>query len=131
MHNIRAQRGASFFSWLVILVVVVFFASAGFKLMPHYMDNNALEKSILAVEEDKTVGDKIDTVGDFYSYINKSMQVNSIRDLKMDDIIKVTQNNNDFLVHLKYEKREPLIKNIDLVVTFDKEYRVRAKWVTP
>ncbi len=95
------------------------------------MDNKALEKAIMAVEEDKTVGDKIDTVSDFYSYISKSMQVNSIRDLKMDDIIKVTQNNNDFLVHLKYEKREPLIKNIDLVVTFDKEYRVRAKWVTP
>lgn len=127
MHNIRAQRGASFFSWLVILVLIAFFASAAFKLIPHYMDNNALEKAILAVEEDKTVGDKIDTVGDFYSHISKSMQVNSIRDLKMDDSFEITQNNNDFLVHLKYEKRESLIKNIDLVVTFDKEYRVRAK----
>jgi len=26
---------------------------------------------------------------------------------------------------LKYEKREPLIENIDLVVRFDKEFRVR------
>ncbi|QEY58983.1 DUF4845 domain-containing protein [Pseudomonas sp. C27(2019)] len=127
MQNIRAQRGASFFSWLVILVLIAFFASAAFKLIPHYMDNKALEKAILAVEEDKATGDKIDTVGDFYNHISKSMQVNSIRDLKMDDIIEVTQNNNDFLVHLKYEKRESLIKNIDLVVTFDKEYRVRAK----
>lgn len=127
MQNIQAQRGASFFSWLVILVVIAFFASAAFKLIPHYMDNNALEKAILAVEEDKATGDKINTVGDFYSHISKSMQVNSIRDLKMDDILEVTQNNNDYLVHLKYEKRESLIKNIDLVVTFDKEYRVRAK----
>ena len=127
MQNIRAQRGASFFSSLVILVLIAFFASAAFKLIPHYMDNKALEKAILAVEEDKATGDKIDTVGDFYNHISKSMQVNSIRDLKMDDIIEVTQNNNDFLVHLKYEKRESLIKNIDLVVTFDKEYRVRAK----
>lgn len=127
MQNIRAQRGASFFSWLVILVLIAFFASAAFKLIPHYMDNKALEKAILAVEEDKATGNKIDTVGDFYNHISKSMQVNSIRDLKMDDIIEVTQNNNDFLVHLKYEKRESLIKNIDLVVTFDKEYRVRAK----
>lgn len=127
MQNIRAQQGASFFSWLVILVLIVFFASAAFKLIPHYMDHNALEKAILAVEEDKAVGDKIDTVSDFYSYISKNMQVNSIRDLKMDDILEVTQSKNDFLVYLKYEKREPLIKNIDLVVTFDNEYRVRAK----
>jgi len=127
MQNIRAQQGASFFSWLVFLVLIAFFGSAAFKLIPHYMDNNALEKAIMAVEEDKTVGDKINTVGDFYTHMSKNMQVNSIRDLKMDDILEITQNNNDFLVHLKYEKREPLIKNISLVVNFDKKYRVRAK----
>ena len=127
MQTIRAQRGASILTWLVILAFAAFFASATFKLIPHYMDNKALEKAIMAVEEDKTVGDKIDTVSDFYSYISKSMQVNSIRDLKMDDIIEVSQNSNDFLVHLKYEQREPLIRNIDMVVSFDKKYRVRAK----
>lgn len=127
MHNIRAQKGMSFFGWLAILVLVAFFASAAFKLIPHYMDNKALEKAIMAVEMDKATGDKISSVADFYSHISKSMQINSIRDLKMDDILEVKQANNDFLVHLKYEKREPLIKNIDLVVTFDKEYRVRAK----
>ncbi len=127
MQTIRAQRGASILTWLVILAFAAFFASAAFKLIPHYMDNKALEKAIMAVEEDKTVGDKIQSASDFYSYISKSMQVNSIRDLKMDDIIEISQKNNDFLVHLKYEQREPLIKNIDLVVSFDKKYRVRAK----
>ncbi len=127
MQNIRKQKGISFFSWLVILVLIAFFASAAFKLAPHYLDHNALEKAIMAVEEDKALGDKIVTVGDFYSHISKSMQINSIRDLKMDDILTVTKNNNDFIAHLKYEKREPLIKNIDLVVSFDNEYRVRAK----
>lgn len=127
MQNIRKQKGMSFFGWLAVLVLAAFFASAAFKLIPHYMDNKALEKAIMAVEEDKSVGDKIITVADFYSHISKSMQVNSIRDLKLDDIMTVTKSNNDFLVHLKYEQREPLIKNIDLVVTFDKEYRVRAQ----
>ena len=73
-----------------------------------------------------STGDKIDTVGDLYTHINKSMQVNAIRDLKIDDIMTVNKVNNDYLIHLKYEQREPLIKNIDLVVTFDKQYRVRA-----
>ena len=127
MHNIRKQKGMSFFGWLAILVLVAFFASAAFKLIPHYMDNNALEKAIMAVEEDKALGDKIITVADFYGHISKNMQINSIRDLKMDEILTVSKNNNDFIAHLKYEKREPLIKNIDLVVSFDKEYRVRTK----
>ena len=127
MQNIHAQKGMSFFSWLVVLILIAFFASAAFKLIPHYMDNKALEKAIMAVEKDKATGDKVDTVADFYTHISKSMQINSIRDLKMDDIMEVTQVNNDFVVLLKYEAHEPLIKNIDLVVTFDKEYRVRAK----
>ncbi len=127
MQSIRKQKGMSFFGWLAVLVLVGFFASAAAKLIPHYMDNNSIEKAIMAVETDKAVGDKIVTVADFYSHIDKSMQINSIRDVTLADILTVTKNNNDFIAHLKYEKREPLIKNIDVVVSFDKEYRVRAK----
>jgi hypothetical protein len=45
--------------------------------------------------------------------------------LSLKDALKVKQENNEFRAHLKYEKREPLIQNIDLVVRFDKEFRVR------
>lgn len=127
MQNIHKQKGMSFFGWLAVLVLIAFFASAAFKLIPHYLDNKALEKAIMAVEVDKTVGERISTVADFYAHISKSMQVNSIRDLNMDDALTVTKQNNDYIAHLKYEKRESLIKNIDLVVSFDKEYRVRAQ----
>jgi len=127
MHKIQAQRGASLLNKLVILILVVFLASAGFKLFPHYMDNNALKKTILAIEEDQATGAQINSIADFYSYIERSMQVNGIRDLKARESMKVSQVNNDFIVQLNYEVREPLIKNIDMVVTFDQEYRVRAK----
>ncbi|MNL88124.1 hypothetical protein D3C87_2176550 [compost metagenome] len=53
------------------------------------------------------------------------MEVNSIRDLDLREALKVKIENNEFRAHLKYEKREPLIENLDLVVRFDKEYRVR------
>jgi hypothetical protein len=53
------------------------------------------------------------------------MEVNSIRDLNLKDILEVKIENNEFHAHLQYERREPLIKNIDLVVNFDKEFRVR------
>ncbi|GLK61261.1 hypothetical protein GCM10017624_34240 [Azotobacter vinelandii] len=36
----------------------------------------------------------------------------------------MTLENNEFRAHLKYEKREPLIESLDLVVNFDKEFRV-------
>jgi len=120
MHS---QKGMSLLSWLVVLGLVAFFASAAFKVLPHYFDNMALEKLITSVETDKAAN--IRSINEFYSHVSKGMQVNSIRDLNLQDALKVKMENNEFRAHLKYEKREPLIENIDLVVRFDKEFRVR------
>lgn len=123
MKSAHSQKGMSILSWLMVLAVVAFLASAAFKVLPHYFDYMSLEKMITSVETDKAAD--VRSVGDFYSHLRKGMQVNSIRDLNMQDAIKIKVENNEFRVHLKYEKREPLIENIDLVVRFDKEFRVR------
>ena len=119
----RSQQGLSILGWLVVLAVVAFFASTAFKVLPHYLDYMSMEKIITSVETD-TASD-VRTVGEFYNHVSKGMQVNNIRDLNMRDAMQVKVENNEFLVHLKYEKREPLIENLDLVVNFDKEFRVR------
>ncbi|OEC33505.1 protein of unknown function [Pseudomonas cuatrocienegasensis] len=119
----RSQKGLSILSWLVVLAVVAFLASTAFKVIPHYLDYMSMEKIITSVETDRAL--QVRTVGDFYGHVSKGMQVNSIRELNMRDALTVTVENNEFLAHLKYEKREPLIENLDLVVHFDKEFRVR------
>jgi phosphorylcholine metabolism protein LicD len=123
MKSVHSQKGMSLLSWLVVLGLVAFFASAAFKVLPHYFDNMALEKLITSVETDKAAN--IRSINEFYSHVSKGMQVNSIRDLNLQEALKVKMENNEFRAHLKYEKREPLIENIDLVVRFDKEFRVR------
>jgi len=118
----RSQKGLSILSWLVVLAVVAFLASTAFKVMPHYFDYMSMEKIITSVETEKAAD--IRSVGDFYAHVSKGMMVNNLRDLKLDEVLKVTLENNEFRAHLKYEKREPLIENLDLVVNFDKEFRV-------
>lgn len=123
MKFARSQQGLSIVSWLVVLAVVAFLASTAFKVIPHYLDYMSMEKIITSVETDKL--QEVRTVGDFYSHVSRGMTVNSIRDLNLKDVLTVTIENNEFLAHLKYEKRESLIENLDLVVNFDKEFRVR------
>lgn len=123
MNVPRAQRGFSLLNLLLGLTLVAFAASVLFKLVPHYLDHRALVEIIRSVEEDPSV--KVDTVGGFYTHVGKGMQINGIRDLKLNDVMKVTVDRNYFIVHLAYEQREPILKNIDLVVHFDDEYRVR------
>ncbi|WP_439889309.1 DUF4845 domain-containing protein [Pseudomonas sp. MBLB4123] len=119
----RSQKGLSVLSWLVVLAVVAFFASTAFKMLPHYLDYMSMEKMITSVGTEQV--QEVRTVGDFYSHVGKGMQVNNIRDLELREVLKVKVENNEFIAHLKYEKREPLIENLDLVARFDKEYRVR------
>ncbi|MCY1208037.1 hypothetical protein D9M71_347320 [compost metagenome] len=121
----RKQKGMSVLGWLLILAVVAFLASTAFKIIPHYLDFFSLEKIISSVETEKAL--EIRTIPDFYSHVSKGMQVNGIRGLDLDKALKVTLENNEFQAHLKYEKREPLVENLDLVVRFDKEFRVRVQ----
>ncbi|ELS27980.1 DUF4845 domain-containing protein [Metapseudomonas furukawaii] len=121
----RKQKGMSVLGWLLVLAVVAFLASTAFKVIPHYLDFFSLEKIITSVETEKAL--EIRTIPDFYSHVSKGLQVNGIRDLDLRDALTVTLENNEFQAHLKYEKREPLIENLDLVVRFDKEFRVRAQ----
>ena len=123
MSFARSQKGLSMLSWIVMLALVAFIASTAFKMMPHYFDYMSMDKIISGVESDKSM--EIRTVRDFYSHVRKGMVVNGIRDLNLEEALKVVIENNEFKVHLDYEKREPLIRNLDLVANFDKEYRLR------
>lgn len=123
MKFARSQKGMSMLSWMLVLVLVAFFASAAFKVLPHYFDYMSMEKIITSVETEAS-GD-VRTINAFMGHVSRGMEVNSIRDLPLKDVLKVKLENNEFHAHLKYERREPLIRNIDLVVRFDKEFRVR------
>lgn len=121
----KSQKGLSMLSWLMVLAVFGFVASTTFKMMPHYLDNMALEKMINAVETEKM--SHISSPSDFYGHMQKGMTVNGIRNFDIKDAMQVEVVNNEFKVHLKYEKREPMIGNLDLVARFDKEFRVRIQ----
>jgi hypothetical protein len=125
MKFAHSQKGLSLMGWLVVLAVVAFLASTAFKMFPHYMDYMSLEKMITEVDSDPSL--QIATVRDFYDHMEKGVQVNNIRGLKLKEVVQIKLENNDFVVHLQYEKREPLIQNLDLVANFDKEFRIRAQ----
>lgn len=117
-----SQKGLSWVGWLLVLALVGFLTSTALKLVPHYLDYMKMKNIIEAVETNK--GLDITTVSDFYSYVEKSMQLNSIRDIDLNKALKVTVQNNAFNAHLNYEQREPLIQNIDVVIKFDKQLSV-------
>jgi hypothetical protein len=108
---------------MVALAFVAFLLSAGLKMFPHYMDNRALA-GIIEKVQDSGAGE-VDSIARFYEQVEKGMTINAIRDIDLEKVLELTIENNEFRAHLKYEKREVLIGNLDLVARFDKEFRVR------
>ena len=123
MKFVHSQQGLSLLSGMVGLAMVSLLASATLKMLPHYLDYMSMEKIIASVETDKSAD--VRSVADFYAHVSKGMTVNSIRDLDLEKVLEVKIEENEFRAHLKYEAREPLIENLDLVARFDKELRVR------
>ncbi|WP_296253046.1 DUF4845 domain-containing protein [Pseudomonas sp. UBA4194] len=122
MNAVKSQKGMSLFGVLLGLAVLAFVATTAMKLVPHYMDYWSLKKSIESVATDKST--EINTVGEFYSHVSRGMQVNNIRDLDLNKVLSVTEEGNVFRAHLQYEKREPLIQNLDVVMKFDHNFSV-------
>lgn len=123
MKFARSQKGLSMLSWLVVLCIVGFLASVFLKVLPHYMDFYSLQKIVTSAETESAY--QLRSPNDFYAHVSRGAEVNNL-DFVLKDIMDVRMENNEFLVHLNYEQREPLIENLDLVVHFDREYRVRA-----
>ncbi|KTT01520.1 hypothetical protein NS376_14540 [Pseudomonas oryzihabitans] len=116
------QQGLSFLGGLLALCIIAFLASTAFKLIPDYLDYNALTKVIESIGTNSD--NQIRSVSDVYSYVEKGMQVNDIRDLDLQKAMGVEADGNHLQIHLDYEKREHLIRNIDLVVRFNRDFRI-------
>lgn len=123
MSFARSQQGLSMLSWVVVLAFVAFLASTAFKMLPHYFDYMSIDKTIGSVGAEGL--QDVRTVGDFYQHVSRGLEVNGIRDFDLREAVKVEIVEGQFQVQLSYEKREPLISNLDLVANFEKEYRLR------
>lgn len=123
MHPAPTQRGFSPLGTLLMLAVVAFLGTTGARMVPHYFDYRALDKIITSVEAERAAG--LSSVRGFHDYVEKGLAVNRIKDIDLQSALAVRIEGEHFLVRLKYEKREPLIGNLDLLANFDKEYRLR------
>ncbi len=118
--SLRSQRGMSMTAILVIMSVVVFFATFAMKAGPAYMDNWTVMKVVDQVSEDDALmrGSK----KAFYKSLNQQLGLNNLWTYKAEDIVELKKaSGGRFEAKVSYEKRENLFSNIDLVMRFEEE----------
>lgn len=119
---LHKQRGVSYIGIFLGIVVAAFALKLAVAIWPAYWDDRVIDKLIV---ENLSKASKGSTPSTFKNEFRKSLEMNNINDLKVDDIVKVT-NTSGLAVKKEYEVRKPFMSNIELLMTFKKDFDQRS-----
>jgi hypothetical protein len=111
----RSQRGFSKFG-LLLLVVLVSGLTFGLRILPVYLDHNFVK----GVAEDLVASGRAATLtqAQMREEIANGLRVNNVRDFNLNSITLQRENASPVLV-IDYERRVPLVGNVDVINSFD------------
>jgi hypothetical protein len=114
----RKQSGLTLGGMLISLVVVLFFAYAGMRVVPMYLEYHALTQALSQLENDP--GAKNMTAAKLKNSITNALWASYASDNIKKENIHISKKSNGVNVTVKYEVRKPFMGNIDIVGSFQK-----------
>ena len=121
----KKQQGLGYTGFLVIMSVAIFIGMFVFRIGPNYFEHWTVEKVVedLAAQPDVLKQPK----SQVYAHINRAYRQNNLWDLKAEETIQLTRDAKlGYIIGVKYEKRDRLFHNIDVVTSFDSTVNVDA-----
>lgn len=113
----KYQTGMGSLGWLIVLGLGSFFLTCFFKLGPVYLDYWNAKKAVDVVMNNGKASSM--PKEELLRAIQSQLDVSLISALTTKDI-HITDTRNGRELDASYEKRVPLLANIDVVVKFDK-----------
>lgn len=116
----RRQAGMSGSGWFMVIIIVMGAASIGMRLIPHYMQHDSIDGLIRDLLEQPDLagmnGAKI------RRELTQMMKINNIRDFDLRDKLEVQKGAGTLEMDFKYEVREHMFWNVDVVLSFEERY---------
>lgn len=112
----RRQHGAGKLILLLILVVVVFFVMLAVRLVPVYVEF-MYARSIVENTLEGTSGDF-----DRHDFLDSFQRRARVNQVNLDNDVFTFQGRNPVTITLDYERRVPVLFNIDAVASFNEQY---------
>jgi hypothetical protein len=120
--NFRKQRGLTLISFGIVLAVGLFVAYTGMKLIPVYLEYNALLNALKLVQQDPGAADM--APAQLRNKIINSLWVSYASDNIGYQHIKISRSDG-VKIRVKYDVRKTWIGNVDLLAHFDKTVTLR------
>ena len=119
--NLNKQHGKGVIVTLLILFILVFFASIIVKLAPVYLENMAIQQSMQNMA--KTGGDGLSGAANVRESMAKRFLINNIKTASIDDVSVIKQP-LWFEVSVNYQVEVPYIYNLSFLIKFDERIEV-------
>ena len=110
------QRGAGKLVLILLLVVLLFFINLAVRLVPPYVDH--LYARSIAESVMENAGGSIER-SEFLSDFQRRARVNNV---DLDDSVFSFEGNPATQVILSYERRVPVLFNVDAVISFEERF---------
>jgi Tfp pilus assembly protein FimT len=109
----RKQQGVTITSLVIALVVVVFVALLGFKLVPAFLEFRAMKNAISAIAREKQSG----TVAEIRRAFESRQAIDDFQAVKATDL-DISKQGNQVVIAFAYRKEVPLFANVGLYIDF-------------
>jgi hypothetical protein len=123
MQSFKKQRGLTFISWLVILIVAGFLVMVGIKITPVYIDHFAIVKILESVKNEPFAERK--SKRELRSMIMKRLDINSLTQVTKDNI-SIKGSPGSRTINIAYEVRKHIAYNASMVMTFNDTVEITA-----
>jgi hypothetical protein len=121
--NIKNQRGLTLISWLVILVFLLFQGVIAMNVIPVYMTDASVKKIMEGLPNDPTARET--PAEKLKGMVAKRLSINSIYTVEPHHI-KIKKGRGENIVIIEYEPRGKLIGNLEYIVKFRHEARIKG-----
>jgi hypothetical protein len=113
LRTIRVQQGVTITSLVIALIVAIFAALLGFKLIPPYLEFRAMKGAIQAIAKEQQNG----TVNDIRRAFNSRQAIDDFTSVKATDL-DISKQGNTVVIAFAYRKEVPLFASIGLYIDF-------------
>ena len=112
------QGGLTLFGWVLLLVVLAFVSLLGLRTIPVYLESMTVSSVVRDVARNPELRGA--TPREVRSALNRRMQVNNVESVSNDDV-EIERSGDSVRIVLAYERRFPLIANLDGIASFREE----------
>lgn len=119
MSPYNYQRGITMWALLGLLIVIGFVLLMAVRLVPAYMGYWSVVSVAESIQTDADLQER--PIPEAWDKAETQFALNNLHNMEPRDVMSIYRENRSLVVEIDYETRRPLIANVDLLVSFERQ----------